>query len=84
MVERGFSGKSYASAVTMPAGGRGERLRGKTETAPKSHTLRGGCISMMMLDAKDVSIFPLRLVGIVKASAPLFPENPFAADGIIL
>ncbi|MET3291884.1 UNVERIFIED_CONTAM: hypothetical protein ABID98_004454 [Brevibacillus sp. OAP136] len=38
----------------------------------------------MMLDAKDVFLFPLRLVGIVKASAPLFPENPFAADGIIL
>ncbi|RNB79543.1 hypothetical protein EDM56_28885 [Brevibacillus fluminis] len=31
--------------------------RKKRETAPKSHTLRGGCISRMLLDANSVSLF---------------------------
>ncbi|MET3291810.1 UNVERIFIED_CONTAM: hypothetical protein ABID98_004380 [Brevibacillus sp. OAP136] len=74
--ESGIFGKKLRGAVTMPAEGKDDRLRGKRETAPQSHTLRGGSISRMICDAKDVSLFPLRLAGIVKAPLHFFPKIP--------
>ncbi|RNB87075.1 hypothetical protein EDM56_15380 [Brevibacillus fluminis] len=73
----GFSEKSSSALLRCLLGAGGDRLRAKMETAPQRHTLRGGCISGMICDAKDVSIFALRLAGIVKAPLRFFPKIPW-------
>ncbi|MET3287693.1 UNVERIFIED_CONTAM: hypothetical protein ABID98_000263 [Brevibacillus sp. OAP136] len=48
----------------------------KTETAPQSHTLRGGRVSKMICGAKAFPFFRLRLAGMSKAAPRFFAKIP--------